>query len=40
MDSISKKYGRTVAEIQRLNGLSDNTIAVGQTDGTGGSVPG
>lgn len=29
--SISKKYGITVAEIQRLNGLSDNTIAVGQT---------
>lgn len=28
--SISKKYGMRVADIQQLNGLSDNTIAVGQ----------
>ncbi|MFN3782405.1 MAG: LysM peptidoglycan-binding domain-containing protein [Spirosomataceae bacterium] len=29
--SISKKYGMTVPELQRLNGLTDNTISVGQT---------
>ncbi|MFN3588998.1 MAG: LysM peptidoglycan-binding domain-containing protein [Spirosomataceae bacterium] len=28
--SISKRYGMSVTEIQQLNGLTDNTIAVGQ----------
>ena len=29
--SISKQYGLTVADLQQLNGLPDNTIKVGQT---------
>ncbi len=28
--SISKKYGLTVPELQRINNLSDNTISIGQ----------
>jgi hypothetical protein len=29
--SISKKYGLSVSELQRLNNLKDNTISIGQT---------
>ena len=28
--AISQKYGRSVAELKRLNGMSDNTVKVGQ----------
>ncbi len=31
MYSISKKYNMTVAELQQLNGLTDNTLNIGQT---------
>jgi LysM repeat protein len=29
--SISRKYNTTVQSLQQLNGLSDNTISIGQT---------
>ena len=29
--SISRKYGLTVTELQKINNLKDNTISIGQT---------